>query len=103
MAAYVLVNVDTSDPQKYEHYKAMAQETVAQYGGHYLVRGGKMEVLEGAWQPTRLVVLKFDSYEDALKWFHSEEYAPAKALRQSLSKTDVVLVDGYDESKHLSR
>ena len=103
MPAYIIVNVDTSDPEKYQDYKAMAQETVAQHGGHYLVRGGKMEVLEGGWRPTRLVIVQFDTYEDALKWWNSEAYAPAKALRQSLSDTDMILVDGYDESEHLKK
>ncbi len=95
MPAYVIVDVDTHSPERYERYKQMAQETVAQFGGRYLVRGGKMEVLEGSWKPTRVVVLEFDSYEKALAWWHSAEYAPAKELRQSLSATDLVIVDGY--------
>lgn len=94
MTAYVIVNVDTKHPQEYERYKQMAQETVAQYGGRYLVRGGRMEVLEGAWQPTRIVILEFPSYEKAREWWHSAEYAPAKDLRQQLSTTDMLLVDG---------
>jgi|SRR5271167_2238829 len=96
MSAYVLVNVDTSDPEKYEAYKAIAQETVAQFGGRYLVRGGRMTVLEGEWRPTRMVILEFESFERAMAWWESETYAPAKTLRQSLSKTDMILVDGYD-------
>jgi uncharacterized protein (DUF1330 family) len=96
MPAYVIVNVSTRDPEQYERYKQMAQETVAQFGGRYLVRGGKMQVLEGAWAPTRIVVLQFESYERALAWWHSAEYAPAKQLRQSLSVTDLVIVDGYN-------
>jgi uncharacterized protein (DUF1330 family) len=96
MPAYVIVNVDTKHPEQYEEYKEMAQATVAQYGGRYIVRGGKMEMLEGAWSPTRIVVLEFPSYERAHEWWHSTEYAPAKALRQRLSTTDLLIVDGYD-------
>ncbi len=95
MPAYVIVNVDTKHPQEYERYKEMAQQTVAQYGGRYLVRGGQMKVLEGSWTPTRIVVLEFPSYEKAQQWWHSEEYAPAKALRQRLSSTDLLVVEGY--------
>ncbi len=95
MAAYVIVNVDTRDPQQYERYKEMAEKTVAQFGGRYLVRGGAMNVLEGTWSPTRIVVLEFDSYEKAHEWWHSSEYAPAKELRQRLSTTDLLIVDGY--------
>lgn len=96
MAAYVVVNVDTDSPVEYEEYKRMAQDAVALYGGRYLARGGKTKVLEGDWQPKRLVVLVFDSYERAYEWWESEEYAPAKSLRQRLSKTQMVLVDGYE-------
>jgi len=94
MPAYVIVNVRTEHPQEYERYKAMAQETIAQYGGRYIVRGGQFEVLEGACKPTRIVVVEFPSYERALEWWHSAEYAPAKALRQRLSTTDLLVVDG---------
>ncbi|MFY9709992.1 MAG: DUF1330 domain-containing protein, partial [Candidatus Cybelea sp.] len=61
----------------------------------YLARGGKMKVLEGSWEPTRIVVLEFDSYERAMEWWHSAEYAPAKELRQQCSATDLLVVDGY--------
>lgn len=95
MSAYVIVNVDTKQPQEYERYKEMAQKTVAQYGGRYLVRGGQMQVLEGSWAPTRIVVLEFPSYEKAHEWWHSAEYAPAKELRQRLSTTDLLIVEGH--------
>lgn len=95
MSAFVIVNVDTKHPEEYGRYKGMAQETVAKYGGRYLVRGGQMSILEGSWKPTRIVILEFDSYEKAHEWWHSSEYAPAKALRQRLSSTDLLIVDGY--------
>ncbi|HMF29224.1 MAG TPA: DUF1330 domain-containing protein [Candidatus Cybelea sp.] len=95
MSAYVIVNVDTKNPKEYERYKEMAEETVAQYGGRYLARGGQMKVLEGSWEPTRIVILEFPSYEKAHEWWHSAEYAPAKELRQRLSTTDLLIVEGY--------
>ena len=95
MAAYILVNVATAKPDEYEEYKKMAQETVAQFGGRYLARGGQLKVLEGQWMPTRIVVLEFETFEKALEWWESEAYAPAKALRQRLSATDMILVEGY--------
>jgi len=98
MPAYVIVNVATTKPEEYERYKEMAQKTVAQYGGRYLVRGGPMNVLEGTWRPTRIVVLEFPTYEKAHKWWNSSEYAPAKELRQRLSTTDLLIVDGYAPS-----
>lgn len=98
MAAYVIVNVATVDPAKYQTYKDLAQRAVAQYGGRYLARGGTLTVLEGAWAPTRIVVLTFETSERAIEWWNSPEYAPAKALRQQISTTDLIVVDGYDDS-----
>jgi uncharacterized protein (DUF1330 family) len=94
MPAYVIVNVNTRDPERYEAYKKIAQETVARFGGRYLVRGGEMAVLEGSWKPTRIVVLEFESFERAREWWHSPDYAPAKQLRQSISESDLIIVDG---------
>jgi uncharacterized protein (DUF1330 family) len=94
MSAYVIVDVETSDPEKYEEYKRMAQESVARFGGRYVVRGGKFAVVEGDWRPTRLVILQFESFDRALEWWGSDDYSPAKELRQRLSRTDIVIVDG---------
>ncbi|MBV9276848.1 MAG: DUF1330 domain-containing protein [Candidatus Eremiobacteraeota bacterium] len=103
MAAYVIVNVKTSDPVAYERYKEMAQKTVADFGGRYLARGGQMKVLEGSWSPTRIVVLEFPSYERAHEWWNSQNYAPAKELRQRLATTDLLIVDGYDPLRKAHR
>ena len=94
MSAYVIVNVATTDPQRYEDYKKSAQEAVAHYGGKYLIRGGKFQVLEGEWTPTRIAMLEFPTYERALEWWNSPEYGPGKALRQSISTTEMILVEG---------
>jgi uncharacterized protein (DUF1330 family) len=94
MAAYVIVEVDVTDPEGYEEYKAPAAANVHASGGRYLVRGGKTEVLEGDWQPKRLVVLQFESVEAAKAWWHSEEYAPLKEIRQRTTNTRMIVVEG---------
>jgi uncharacterized protein (DUF1330 family) len=94
MAAYVIANVHVHDPERYEEYKKQAHAAIAAYGGRYLARGGTHTVLEGEWAPVRLVVLEFDSYDRALEWYGSQEYAPAKHLRQSISISQIVIVDG---------
>ena len=94
MAAYVIVEIEVKDPARYERYKALAPPSIAQYGGRYLVRGGACTVLEGSWQPARLVVLEFPSRAAAQAWWDSPEYAPAKALRQQSAATEMLLVDG---------
>jgi uncharacterized protein (DUF1330 family) len=94
MAAYVIVNIEITDPVRYAEYVQVAGAAVAQYGGEYLARGGRAERLEGEWEPKRLVVLRFDSLERAKDWWSSTEYAGPKALRQSASKTNMIIVDG---------
>jgi uncharacterized protein (DUF1330 family) len=94
MAAYLIVNVDVRDPVRYQEYVKKVPATLAAYGGRFIVRGGQAERLEGDYQPKRLVVIEFDSAERARAWWSSEEYAAPKALRQSLAKTDLILVEG---------
>ena len=95
MAAYILVDITINDPQTYERYKLLAPASIAAYGGKYLVRGGRTEVLEGDWEPSRLVILEFPGVEEAKAWWDSEEYAAAKALRQSCAATEMLLVEGF--------
>ena len=67
MAAYVVAEVEVTDPAVYEEYRKLVPSTIAKYGGKYLVRGGAVDVKEGGWQPKRLVVLEFASMDQARK------------------------------------
>ena len=94
MAAYVIVNITIRDPMRYEEYKRLATPTVEAYGGRYDARGGSVDVREGGWTPSRLVVLEFPTVERARAWWDSPEYAPAKAVRQSCADTQLVITEG---------
>ena len=94
MAAYVIAHIDVKDPVQYEDYKKMSPVSIGKFGGRFIARGGAVEVLEGAWEPKRLVLLEFPSAEAAREWYASEDYAPAKALRQATSTGDLVMVEG---------
>jgi uncharacterized protein (DUF1330 family) len=94
MAAYVIANVDVHDQARYEEYRQHTPATIEQYGGRFLVRGGTHELLEGQWQPSRLVVIEFESVEAAKRWYDSEEYGRLKAIRQRAALSEVVLVQG---------
>ncbi len=94
MAAYVIADVDVTDPKLYEDYRKLVPATVQKYGGRFLARGGAFEVKEGDWKPARLVVLEFPSLEQARKWYDSPEYAPALALRLKAARAKLVLVEG---------
>ena len=94
MTAYVIFDIEVTDPAGYADYKELAQATVPLYGGKYLARGGKTETLEGQWQPARLVILEFPSTEQAKTWINSPEYAPARALRNKYAHSEAVVVEG---------
>jgi uncharacterized protein (DUF1330 family) len=94
MAAYVVVNVEVEDPVRYEEYKARVEASIAAYGGRYLVRGGRVSLLEGEWQPARFVILEFADVERAKAWWGSAEYAGPKAIRRATARTDMVVVEG---------
>ena len=94
MAAYLIVNVEITDPVRYQDYLKAVPATIAAYGGRYLVRGGRAERLEGTYDPKRVVVLEFESAERARAWWSSIEYAGPKAIRQASANTDLVLVEG---------
>ena len=94
MAAYVVVNIDVTDPARYADYIAVAGATVAEFGGEYLARGGAAQRLEGSWDPKRVVILRFDSVDAANAWWTSDAYAGPRAMRQAAATTDMMLVDG---------
>ncbi len=95
MPAYVIGEVEIRDPESYKDYAKIAQATIAQYGGRYLVRGGAVEPKEGGWTPSRVVVLEFPSMEQARKWYQSPEYAPGLAIRHRTAASKLIFVDGY--------
>lgn len=94
MAAYIIVSIKVQDPVRYEAYKSMVPPSLAAYGGKFIVRGGKLETLEGGWSPERFVILEFPSSEQAKAWWGSTEYAEAKALRQATSVSEMIVVEG---------
>ena len=94
MSAYVVLDITVNDPDRYEDYKKLAPPTIEAYGGKYLARGGQMEILEGDWQPNRVVILEFDSIEMAKNWINSSEYSEARALRHQTATSHAVVVEG---------
>lgn len=96
MPAYIVVEVEVHDSERYEKYKSMVPPSLAGYGGRFLVPGGKVETLEGDWAPKRFVMVEFPSLDSANAWWDSEEYAEAKALRQATATTQLIVVDGVD-------
>ncbi len=94
MAAYLIVDLEITDPEGFREYQKRAGSTLEPYGGKYLVRGGNYETLEGDWHLHRLVMLEFPSVEQARRWYHSDEYASLKDIRLKTANTQLILVQG---------
>ena len=94
MSAYVIVDITVTDPVRYEQYKKLSGAAVTTCAGRFLVRGGKVDVLEGTWHPSRFVILEFPTVEGAKEWWTSETYRPAKEIRQATATTNMIVVEG---------
>jgi len=97
MPAYVIVETDVTDPEQYEQYKAASPAAIEAGGGRFLVRGGELVVLEGDWQPPRIVVLEFEDLQAAKRWYESEAYQEAKKLREGAASFRAIAVQGVDK------
>jgi uncharacterized protein (DUF1330 family) len=90
---YVISRVDVTNPEAYGRYAAAATKAIADHGGRALARGGRSEALEGEAR-ARNVAPEFESYEAARRYFHSEQYQAARALREGAAGIEMVLVEG---------
>lgn len=93
MTALVIVDVRITDAARFEEYRKLVPATLPPYGGTFLARGGRVEPLEGGWDPKRIVVIEFPSVERAKAWWASEEYRVPKAMRMASAETRMIVVE----------
>lgn len=93
MGALVIVDVRVTDPERFDKYKQLVPATLERYGGRFLARGGRVEMLEGDWSPQRIVVLEFPTLERAKAWWASEEYRLPKEMRMASAETRMIAVE----------
>jgi uncharacterized protein (DUF1330 family) len=86
MAAYVIAQLDVTDPAAYERYRSAAPATIAAAGGRYLARGGAPVALEGAHDGRRVVLLEFPTVEAAREWYEGDGYRAARELRATCAR-----------------
>jgi uncharacterized protein (DUF1330 family) len=91
---YVIAEVDVHDAATFAKYGAKVPDTLKSYNGHYLVRGGKIEGVEGQAPKDRFVIIAFDSVEKARAWENSPEYEAIKPIRHSSATSRVFIVEG---------
>ena len=94
MPAYIIADIQVTDPAGYDQYRPLAAASIARSGGRFVVRGGKVDLLEGAPEPERIVVIEFPDADTARRWYSSDEYQKALKIRQSASRGRVLLVEG---------
>lgn len=94
MAGYLIAELNVTDQDLFAEFAVKIVELVKAYDGMYLVRGGETEVIEGDWDPQRVVVIKFDSYERVQEFAHSAEYKELAEIRSNSSTSSTIIVDG---------
>ena len=94
MPAFLIADTNITDPARYEEYKRRAAPLIERFGGRYAARGGAHQVLEGDWEPTRLVVLEFPDMDSLMGWYNSPEYAPVKAIRHEACNSRLIALQG---------
>jgi uncharacterized protein (DUF1330 family) len=94
MAAYIIADVDITDPVKYEDYKKLTPAAIAKHGGRFVARGGQTATLEGTWKPGRVVVIEFPTFEQARNFYSSVEYTAARRARAGAATFRMIAVDG---------
>jgi uncharacterized protein (DUF1330 family) len=94
MPAYIIAEIQVTDPVAYDDYRPLAAASIARFGGRFMVRGGTVNLLEGEPQPERIVVIEFPDVETARRWYRSEEYQVALKIRQAASRGRVLLAEG---------
>jgi uncharacterized protein (DUF1330 family) len=94
MAAYLIADIEVTDPQAYESYKKGVGATIAAYGGRYLTRGAAVEVLEGDWSPKRLVIVEFPTMAKLKAWYDCPEYRPLLETRKRASVSRLIVQEG---------
>ena len=94
MSAYVLSSIKVNNPDNYKEYVTKVKSIVEKFGGEYLVRGWEMTVIEGEWNNTRSIVIKFQSKEKAMEWYNSDEYKPIRQIRHDNAVSNSIIVEG---------
>lgn len=95
MAAYLVVDTKLTDPDLYEQYKLQAKPIVEKHGGEYLARGGSLSVKESAlWSPTRMVLIRFPSMQQAETFYASGEYQQALGISRRSADRTVFFLEG---------
>jgi uncharacterized protein (DUF1330 family) len=94
MPAYVIVQAEITDWERFKEYLKETPGTLCPYGGKYIARNGEMTILEGNDSGKRIVIIEFPSLQKAREWYHSEEYQQVKKLREGAATGLLIAIEG---------
>lgn len=94
MSVYAIADIDVKDKETFKEYARGVPATLEKYGGRYIVRGGKVQGIEGDWKPRLLVMIEFPTMEALQKWYDSDDYKPLLEMRMRSTHTNAVVVEG---------
>ena len=94
MPAYLIADIEVTDPVGYDEYKKRVPAVIAAHGGRYLARGGASEVLEGTWRPKRSAIIEFPNLASIKAFWESPEYQPLRKIRERSAKSNLVVIEG---------
>ena len=94
MPAYLIADIEVTDPVGYDEYKKRVPAVIAAHGGRYLARGGASEVLEGTWRPKRSAIIEFPNLASMKAFWESPEYRPLREIRERSAKSNLVVIEG---------
>ncbi len=95
MPAYVIGFVSVTDRDQYAEYMKATPSIIARFGGRFIARGGRTQTLEGPEETRRVVILEFPTFDQAIAFYHSEQYEQAKKLRAQAATATFILVEGW--------
>ena len=98
MTAYAILDIDIFDIADYMQYQKAIGPLLASVGAQYLVRGGEFQVIEGSFEPQRLIVVEFPSMETLMDFYHSKAYKALESQRQTCSRATVIAVRGVEDA-----
>jgi uncharacterized protein (DUF1330 family) len=95
VSTYMIVSIENiSDQERYGRYIQGVSSIVKQHGGRYIARGGDVTPFAGEWNPRRVIIIEFDSLEDAQECFNSPDYKQIAPLRETSTSTKALFVEG---------
>ena len=94
MSIYMIIDIEITDPETYAEYVKRIPPIIEKFGGRYLTRGGKVTPLAGDWNPGRIILLEFPSFEHVKNWLMSKEHMPLAEIRRKSTTARAILVEG---------